>query len=83
MSCSQFQVHPPLQIWDSDPHKMEHLIRESRLSFPSGHASFSFYCAVYTILYLESRVVWPLYRPLLRPILEFVYLALAWACSLR
>lgn len=59
-----------------------HMFLESHLSFPSGHASFSFYCAMYTILYLESRVVWPLYRPLLRPILGFVYFALAFACSL-
>ncbi|XP_041358648.1 phospholipid phosphatase 3-like [Gigantopelta aegis] len=33
----------------------EREIRESRLSFPSGHASFGMFCAVYTALYLQAR----------------------------
>jgi membrane-associated phospholipid phosphatase len=31
---------------------------DSRLSFLSGHASFSFYCAFFVIYYLETRLKW-------------------------
>lgn len=31
------------------------VINEARLSFPSGHASFTTYCAIYLIIYLEAR----------------------------
>lgn len=39
-----------------DPKK----IKEARLSFPSGHASFSWYTMLFTIIYLEAR--WILIR---------------------
>eukprot|EP00092_Neocalanus_flemingeri_P034736 GFUD01037800.1.p1 GENE.GFUD01037800.1~~GFUD01037800.1.p1 ORF type:complete len:313 (-),score=66.54 GFUD01037800.1:207-1145(-) len=32
------------------------MIREARLSFMSGHSSFSFYCATFLILYLQARL---------------------------
>ena len=32
------------------------MLREARLSFMSGHASFSFYCATFLILYLQARL---------------------------
>ena len=32
------------------------LIREARKSFVSGHASFSFYCATFLIIYLQTRL---------------------------
>ena len=32
-----------------------HLLHEARLSFMSGHASFSFYCATFLILYMKSK----------------------------
>ena len=31
-----------------------HLLHEARLSFMSGHASFSFYCATFLIIYLKN-----------------------------
>ncbi|BFY99222.1 hypothetical protein BsWGS_02262 [Bradybaena similaris] len=32
------------------------MMTEARLSFPSGHSSFSMYCMLYLILYLEARL---------------------------
>ena len=32
------------------------MVREARKSFLSGHSSFSFYCAVFIIMYLHSRL---------------------------
>jgi hypothetical protein len=32
-------------------------IKEARLSFPSGHASFSTYTMLFLVLYLEARLV--------------------------
>jgi phosphatidate phosphatase len=31
-------------------------VKEARLSFPSGHSSFSFYCMGFLIIYLEARL---------------------------
>lgn len=33
----------------------EHLIREARVSFPSGHSSFTVFSMVFVIIYLEAR----------------------------
>jgi len=32
------------------------MLREARLSFMSGHASFSFYCGTFLIIYLQARL---------------------------
>ena len=32
------------------------MLKEARLSFMSGHASFSFYCATFLIIYLQARL---------------------------
>lgn len=39
-------------ICTGDPH----LIREARVSFPSGHSSFTVYSMVFVIIYLEARL---------------------------
>ncbi|XP_043244605.1 putative phosphatidate phosphatase isoform X3 [Amphibalanus amphitrite] len=59
----------------------EKAIREARLSFPSGHASFSFYTMVYLALYLQARLTWRATK-LLRPFLQFVCLMLCWYTAL-
>ena len=33
----------------------EHALKDARLSFPSGHASFSFQTSVFIVLYLQVR----------------------------
>jgi phosphatidate phosphatase len=37
---------------DGDPK----LVREARKSFFSGHTSFSFYCATFVVVYLQTRL---------------------------
>ncbi|XP_065213424.1 putative phosphatidate phosphatase isoform X2 [Planococcus citri] len=53
---------------------------DGRISFPSDHAGFSFYAAVFTVLYLQKRIkcgslFW-------KPLLQFLILLLAWWISL-
>ena len=52
-----------------------------RLSFPSGHASFSAYTMVYLALYLQARMTWSGSR-LLRPFLQLSALMLTWYTGL-
>ncbi|KAI8492242.1 Phospholipid phosphatase 3 [Branchiostoma belcheri] len=51
-------------------------IRESRLSFISGHASLSFFFMVYLVLYLQVRITWR-QSWLLKPFLQVVAVILA------
>ena len=60
----------------------EERVREARLSFLSGHASFSAYTAFFLIYYLQARLTWNgpvLFRPFLQ-ILLFL-MAFGTACS--
>ena len=51
-------------------------VREGRLSFYSGHSSFSMYCMLFTALYLQARMKGDWAR-LLRPTLQFGLVALS------
>lgn len=53
----------------------QYLLRESVLSFYSGHAAFSFYAAWYTVLYLQARLYRPLFSRLLLPAVQFALFA--------
>jgi phosphatidate phosphatase len=70
-------------------------LNEARLSFLSGHSSFSFYCAMFVIVYLQARLtnfpanctstpVRIMYRTLkvLRPFIQFSLIILAFWISL-
>ncbi|XP_011210385.2 putative phosphatidate phosphatase isoform X1 [Bactrocera dorsalis] len=57
------------------------MLKEVRLSFPSGHSSFTFYTMVYTALYLQSRMNWHGSK-LLRHFLQFVFIMIAWYTAL-
>ena len=46
-----------------------HLLHEARLSFISGHASFSFYCATFLIMYLKNRQLWSKITPFVQILL--------------
>ncbi|KAK6188321.1 hypothetical protein SNE40_004519 [Patella caerulea] len=52
------------------------LMRDSRLSFPSGHASFAFFSAVFVVLYLHHRMSVN-FSHLLRPTLQAAVMLLA------
>jgi len=63
-----------------DPRK----VRAARLSFPSGHASFSSYTMTFLVLYLQARLIWPMAGLLTKHILQFVALVLAiWTAFTR
>ncbi|KAI1289567.1 putative phosphatidate phosphatase [Halotydeus destructor] len=55
-----------------DAHKM----KEARLSFMSGHSSFSSYSMVYVAMYLHSRANWQTFY-LLRPLLQVLAIHLS------
>ncbi|XP_078253054.1 phospholipid phosphatase 1 isoform X3 [Rhinoraja longicauda] len=52
----------------------QRMTNEARLSFFSGHASFSMYCMMFVALYLQARMVADWSR-LLRPTLQFALIA--------
>lgn len=49
------------------------LLREARLSFPSGHASFSTYAMVFLVLYIQYKFKWRKVF-LLKPLLQVLFL---------
>nr|XP_022311472.1 phospholipid phosphatase 1-like [Crassostrea virginica] len=51
-------------------------IHEARLSFPSGHASFSSFSMIFAILYIQARMQWRSIS-LLRPLLQMILFHLA------
>lgn len=53
------------------------MLKEMRLSFPSGHSSFSMYTLVYCAIYLQSRMNWRGSK-LLKHFLQFLLILLAW-----
>ncbi|XP_060752466.1 phospholipid phosphatase 1 isoform X2 [Tachysurus vachellii] len=50
------------------------MVNEARLSFYSGHSSFSMYCMLFLALYLQARMKYEWAR-LLRPTLQFFLIA--------
>ncbi|XP_077981675.1 phospholipid phosphatase 1-like [Glandiceps talaboti] len=59
----------------------EDRIHDARRSFLSGHSSFSAYCMIYLVLYLQSRMQWKKIR-LLKPFLQLVAILLTIFCCL-
>ncbi|GFO18843.1 phospholipid phosphatase 1 [Plakobranchus ocellatus] len=55
------------------------LLRDSRLSFPSGHASVSVYSALFTVFYLQLRMELG-FSYLLRPLVQLCLMLLATFC---
>ncbi|XP_047736607.1 phospholipid phosphatase 1 isoform X3 [Hyalella azteca] len=60
--------------------KDEDRLKEARLSFPSGHASFSAFTMIYLVLYLQARM--RLRVRLVRPFVQFACLLMAFYTSL-
>uniref|UniRef100_A0A1L8DYT5 Putative lipid phosphate phosphatase n=2 Tax=Nyssomyia neivai TaxID=330878 RepID=A0A1L8DYT5_9DIPT len=59
----------------------ERLLKEMRLSFPSGHASFSAYTLIYLSIYLQVRLTWSGSK-LVRHFLQFLLLMMFWFTAL-
>lgn len=53
------------------------MLKEMRLSFPSGHSSFSMYTLIYCAIYLQCRMNWRGSK-LLKHFLQFLLILLAW-----
>ncbi|XP_050440844.1 putative phosphatidate phosphatase isoform X2 [Adelges cooleyi] len=60
---------------------LTHKYTDSRLSFPSGHSSLSFYCMVYLALYLQARIKTAKYG-MARSFFQFLVLLMAAFCAL-
>ncbi|KAK2724433.1 putative phosphatidate phosphatase isoform X1 [Artemia franciscana] len=58
-----------------------YLLKNSRLSFPSGHASFSAYTMMYLAIYLQARMTWKGSK-FLRPVFQAIALFLFWFTAL-
>ncbi|XP_034104033.1 putative phosphatidate phosphatase [Drosophila albomicans] len=56
-------------------------VRQTRLSFPSGHSSLSFYALLYVALYLQRKLTWSSSK-LARHFLQFTLIMLAWYTAL-
>ncbi|KAK7865090.1 hypothetical protein R5R35_014626 [Gryllus longicercus] len=54
----------------------KHLLKEMRLSFPSGHSSFSAYTMVFLAMYLHARMTWQGSK-LLRHFLQYICILMA------
>nr|XP_033335228.1 putative phosphatidate phosphatase isoform X1 [Megalopta genalis] len=57
------------------------LLKEVRLSFPSGHSSFSAYTMIYLALYLQLRITWKGSK-LLKHFLQLLCILMAWYTAL-
>ncbi|EDV59374.1 putative phosphatidate phosphatase [Drosophila erecta] len=56
-------------------------LKDMRLSFPSGHASFACYSMLYLVIYLHRRMHWKQMRMLCH-LLQFLLLMFAWYTAL-
>uniref|UniRef100_A0A1B6CQX8 Phosphatidic acid phosphatase type 2/haloperoxidase domain-containing protein n=1 Tax=Clastoptera arizonana TaxID=38151 RepID=A0A1B6CQX8_9HEMI len=59
----------------------QRLVRETRLSFVSGHSSFSAYTMIYLMLYLQARFTWK-GSHLVKHLLQMICFLLAWVTAL-
>ncbi|XP_053676733.1 putative phosphatidate phosphatase isoform X1 [Anopheles nili] len=53
------------------------MLKEMRLSFPSGHSSFSMYTLIFCAIYLQARMNWRGSK-LLKHFFQFLLILLAW-----
>ncbi|KFD73100.1 hypothetical protein M514_04884 [Trichuris suis] len=58
------------------------LIKDARLSFPSGHSSLSAYAMLFTVIYVQSRLSWHIFSHLVKPFIQFLLLCIAFAVAL-
>lgn len=78
-NCSYVQAFDCLASHSTDENELARL-EDARLSFLSGHSSFSFYCAFFVIYYLETRFKWMGMR-YFKAFLQFLVFMAAAACG--
>lgn len=59
----------------------KHRLKDMRLSFPSGHSSFSAYTMIYLVLYLQARFTWEGSK-LLRHFMQYLCFMMAMGTAL-
>ncbi|CAF0889064.1 unnamed protein product, partial [Didymodactylos carnosus] len=68
----------PQYVWDHNcnPNVSLSILQEARLSFPSGHSSFSTFAFIFLFVYFEARLVCPDIQ-FLKPFLQCLCIAVA------
>jgi phosphatidate phosphatase len=56
MATGLGKIHLPIYTGDGFCQGDSNAVKEARLSFPSGHSSYCFYCMCFMIIYLEARL---------------------------
>ncbi|XP_012148191.1 wunen isoform X1 [Megachile rotundata] len=82
VNCSLIEnQHRYIENYTCDESVSKSLLKDIRLSFPSGHSSFSAYTMIYLALYLQLRMT-SKGSKLLRHSLQLVCLLMAWFTAL-
>lgn len=66
-----------ITIYSCSGNEDSHYLREMRLSFPSGHSSFTGFALVYCALYLQVRMTWN-GSALFKHVMQFLLILLTW-----
>lgn len=75
--------HAYVESFMCNSNATEHELKEMRLSFMSGHSSFSAYTMLYTVLYLQARVPWRNSLAVAtRTVIQVALICLAWYTAL-
>ncbi|KAK9497329.1 hypothetical protein O3M35_004668 [Rhynocoris fuscipes] len=77
LPANQFRYITEFTCRPTDPS----LLKDARLSFPSGHSSFSAYTMVYLAIYVHAKLKWNGCY-LLKNLLEFACISIAWMVGL-
>lgn len=82
INCSLIEnQHRYIENYSCSQNISKSLLKEIRLSFPSGHSSFSAYTMIYLAIYLQLRITWKGSK-LLKHFLQLVCLLMAWFTAL-
>ncbi|XP_043257928.1 putative phosphatidate phosphatase isoform X1 [Colletes gigas] len=82
INCSLIEnQHRYIEDYSCSPNTSSRTLKEVRLSFPSGHSSFSAYTMIYLALYLQLRITWKGSK-LVKHLLQSLCLLMAWFTAL-
>ncbi|CAK9814179.1 Putative phosphatidate phosphatase [Anthophora plagiata] len=82
INCSLIEnQHRYIENYSCTENISSRFLKEIRLSFPSGHSSFSAYTMIYLALYLQLRMTWNGSK-LLKHLFQLLCLLMAWFTAL-